>query len=74
MSEKARFVEIKGTQKRIGLFEARKIARRGTRDGLITCAPISAKAKAFFDDLDIYYVENVSLQDVLDYDILSEND
>jgi hypothetical protein len=70
--EGTRYIEIKGTQIQIGLSQAKKIAKKGTRDGIMTCAPISPKAKAFFEEQGIYYVENVPLEDVMNYDISIE--
>jgi hypothetical protein len=66
------FVEAKGTQHTLTLAQAEKIVAGESRDAIIHLGPIAKKAKDFLEEAEVCYVENVSLDDVMNYDILAE--
>lgn len=68
------YIEIKGTQKRLGLTDVRGIFKSGSRDALVTCGSFTDGAKKYMRRNDKVYVENVPLDLVMDYDMPQEYD
>jgi hypothetical protein len=66
------YVEIKGSSKRLNLYDVKEIFSVGTVDALVTCATLTDGAKKYINNLGAFYAENVSLEDVMNYDILQE--
>jgi hypothetical protein len=68
------YIEIKGTQKRLGLTDVRGIFKSGSRDALVTCGSFTPGAKKYMQQNNKTYVENVPLDEVMDYDMSQEYD
>jgi hypothetical protein len=61
------YIEIKGTEGKIGLAEVKEIFASGTRDGVVTCGSFTPPARQFMDEIDVFYVEGYPIEDIINY-------